>query len=77
MRERSIMDHTGALHRVDLLLDEGTQGFHAIDYKTGLPQEKHHEQVRRYMELLRSAQPRPVRGTLVYLDARMMEEVAL
>lgn len=77
MRERSIMDHTGAVFRVDLLMDEGPDGLHAIDYKTGLPQEKHHEQVRRYMDLLQAAQPRPVRGTLVYLDGRALQEVTL
>jgi ATP-dependent exoDNAse (exonuclease V) beta subunit len=79
-REQSLMDEQGALHRVDLLAEEpGSPGsLRALDYKTGHAPEEHpgyHAQVRRYMALLGRAQSRPVRGTLIFLDERRLEEV--
>ncbi len=76
LREQSIIDARGALHRVDLLVDAGDHLL-AVDYKTGQVREEYREQVTRYMTLLAAAQPLPVRGVLVYLDERRMEEVVL
>lgn len=56
----------------------GSAILRALDYKTGHAPEEHpqyHEQVRRYMGLLAGAQEKPVRGVLVFLDERRMEEV--
>ena len=74
-REQSIMDASGALHRVDLLVNSGSAGLVAIDYKTGSAHPSHHEQVRRYMRLLAEAQELPVRGVLVYFEQRLVQEV--
>ena len=88
-REQGIADAAGRMHRVDLLVDpalpeQNTTSIplHAIDYKTGRFPEaeiarEHHNQVRRYMRLLREAKARPVCGSLVYLDAREVIAVNL
>lgn len=87
-REQAVIDRSGGLHRVDLLVDASVEGhednapLRAVDYKTGLYPEaalagEHHDQVRRYMRLLKEASGRPVFGSLVYLDARIVEEVTL
>jgi RecB family exonuclease len=52
----------------------------ALDYKTGAfpageTLGEHRRQVRRYMRLLEGALGRPAQGRLVYLDARVVEEV--
>ncbi len=90
LREQSIMDAAGNIHRVDLLLDvpAGTPGpdgtllrepcLNVLDYKTGrAPQanDAHQEQARRYMQLLSRIRNSPVGGALVYLDERRLEEV--
>lgn len=74
--EQSIMDESGNLHRVDLLVDEGDAGLLTVEYKTGKSDRAHTAQVRRYLGLLRAATDRPARGVLVYLDERRLEEVA-
>jgi hypothetical protein len=75
MREQGIMDEHGRMHRVDLLVDKGDGGIHAVDYKTGQAKDEHHAQVRRYMRLAAQATGRAVRGFLVYLDERRLLEV--
>ncbi|WP_051257727.1 UvrD-helicase domain-containing protein [Desulfovibrio cuneatus] len=76
-REQPLMEADGSVLRVDLMVDEGRTGLLVVDYKTGAPSPKYHEQMQRYMRLLAQAQNRPVRGLLVYLDARRLEEVPL
>lgn len=76
-----LVDIPGAPSTPDVL-QESAPPLHAIDYKTGMYPEaaislEHHEQVRRYMRLLRAARGRPARGSLVYLDARKVESVSL
>ncbi|MDL2207407.1 UvrD-helicase domain-containing protein [Desulfovibrio sp. OttesenSCG-928-F20] len=75
LREQSIMDAAGRLHRVDLLVDEAAfkkgGALLAIDYKSGLaPRElrEHQDQVLRYMRLLHQATGRQAHGLLLYLD---------
>lgn len=86
LREQAIADERGNMHRVDLLVDEAWPGadtqacLHALDYKTGRYPDKeslqsHHQQMNRYMRLLKAARNRPVRGTLVYLDEKRLEHV--
>lgn len=76
-REQPLMEADGSVLRVDLMVDEGRTGMLVVDYKTGAPSPKYHEQIQRYMRLLAQAQNRPVHGLLVYLDARRLEEVPL
>ena len=76
-REQPLMEADGSVLRVDLMVEEGRTGLLVVDYKTGAPNPKYHEQMQRYMRLLAQAQNRPVRGLLVYLDARRLEEVPL
>ncbi len=89
LREQGIVDAHGNMHRVDLLADEALYGekktkepaLYALDYKTGYDaapagRQEHREQMRRYMHLVAQAQGRPVRGILVYLDERRLEEVS-
>ncbi len=75
LREQSILDGQGNLHRVDLLVDAGTHWV-VIDYKTGQPDPAYDEQIQRYMGLLAAAQERPVQGVLVYLDMQESKELA-
>ena len=74
--EQSFMDAAGRLHRVDLLVDEDEAGLLTVEYKTGRQAHGHAVQVRRYLGLVRAATGRPARGVLVYLDERMLENVA-
>ena len=76
-REQPLMEADGSVLRVDLMVEEARTGLLVVDYKTGTPNPKYHEQMQRYMRLLAQAQNRPVRGLLVYLDARRLEEVPL
>ncbi|MDR2076518.1 MAG: UvrD-helicase domain-containing protein [Desulfovibrio sp.] len=80
LREQSILDEKGALRRMDLLAEEpgDPPTLWVLDYKTGqAPKEAplYHLQVRRYMGLLGRARSLPVRGALVFLDERRLEEV--
>lgn len=75
--EQSLLDGQGALHRVDLLVDEPGSPLLAVEYKTGQPDAQHRAQVMRYLGLLAAACPgRPVRGVIVYLDGRALMPVA-
>lgn len=89
LREQGIMDETGRLHRVDLVVDRAAppgqdSPLLVLDYKTGsvagvgdaLPvAEEHARQVRRYMRLLSGATGRETAGLLVYLDERRLVAV--
>nr|WP_321514443.1 UvrD-helicase domain-containing protein [uncultured Pseudodesulfovibrio sp.] len=76
LREPEIMDANGQFKRLDLLCigDETV----IVDFKTGQPTPKNHEQVREYMDILSSMPdiPEP-RGFLVYLDLRELVEVGM
>ena len=81
--EQSLMDATGAVCRVDLLVPpgEGQPHYLCIDYKTGAPDPAHREQMRRYLRLLASlpgaaSLPAP-RGLLVYLEQQRLDHVGL
>lgn len=72
--EQSILDEHGAMHRTDLLVDDGATCT-VVEYKTGQPEDTHVAQVRRYLGLLGPATGKPVSGVLVYLDGRTMQTV--
>jgi len=78
LREAELLDENGARHRPDLLLF-GPEETLVLDYKTGREDPDHHKQLRRYLALaarLPQAGDRPVRGLLLYVDARQVREVA-
>ena len=78
LREAELLDENGARHRPDLLLF-GPEETLVLDYKTGREDPDHHKQLRRYLSLaagLPQAEGRPVRGLLLYVDARQVREVA-
>lgn len=72
--EQSLLDAQGEEHRVDLLL-ETSEGFLALEFKTGAPTEDHVRQVRRYLHLLTQMDQRPAQGLLLYLDKRCCRSV--
>ena len=79
--EQSLMDATGAVYRVDLLVPpgEGQPQYLCIDYKTGVSDSAHREQMLHYLRLLAAlpgagSLPAP-RGLLVYLEQQKLEHV--
>lgn len=65
--EQSIMDADGAMHRVDLYVDDGVMRT-VVEYKTGAESAAHKQQVTRYLNLLKQISDRPAQGIIVYLD---------
>jgi hypothetical protein len=74
--EHSLLDEHNALHRVDLLVDEGEMRT-VLEYKSGKVEEGHVPQVRRYLALLERARSGRTRGVLIYLDLRRCRCVTL
>lgn len=70
--EQSLLDADGREHRVDLLL-ETADGFLALEFKTGAPEDAHVAQVRRYLALLEELDGCPARGLLLYLDRHLCQ----
>lgn len=79
LREQSLMDGDGRLHRADMLVDGGGGPLLALDYKTGEASPRvlgaHSAQVRRYMDLMSAVSGREVRGMIAYLDERRLVPV--
>lgn len=74
LREPEIMDANSKFKRIDLLyLGDETV---IVDFKTGQPTPKNHEQIREYMDILSSMPdiPEP-QGFLIYLDLKEIVEV--
>jgi hypothetical protein len=74
--EHSLLDANNALHRVDMLVDEGGR-YTALEYKSGNVEEGHVPQLRRYLALLERACEGRTRGMLIYLDLRRCRCVTL
>jgi ATP-dependent exoDNAse (exonuclease V) beta subunit len=75
--EPEIMDNDGKFHRVDhLYMDEDMAV--VVEFKTGHKYPEHHDQVRRYLNLLANMDSVPQKrsGVLVYLDLHEVEPVA-
>lgn len=66
--DQALVDASGEICRADLVV-EGEEDVTVVEYKTGSPRKEHGIRLRQYMELLAEAQPKPVQGALVYLDA--------
>lgn len=90
LREHALTSGEGKLYRVDLLvtlpkdsyvkkLSEHDVELVAIDYKTGydgeIPDKNNIRQMQNYLELLKEASQKEVRGLLVYLDRQAIYEV--
>ncbi len=78
LREAELLNENGARHRPDLLLF-GPEETLVLDYKTGHADPGHETQLRRYLDLaarLPQSEGHPVRGLLLYVDARQVSEVA-
>jgi ATP-dependent exoDNAse (exonuclease V) beta subunit len=74
--EHSLLDEENALHRVDMLVDEGDRRT-VLEYKSGNVDVGHVSQVRRYLALLERACGGKARGVLIYLDLRRCRCVTL
>ena len=75
-REQGLLDKSGNLRRIDLLVDLEQEGLLAVDYKTGAKHKSHQEQVQNYMDILAEVTARPVLGKLIYLDLKEIETVS-
>lgn len=75
LNEQEVVDGRGALHRIDrLVVDPDT--LTVLDYKTGEEKESYHEQVKEYMEIVRSMYPgKALVGLLLYVDRKTVREV--
>ena len=62
--------------RPDRVMTNGKET-HVVDFKFGHPCEEYHEQVRQYMQLLRSMKLPHVRGWLWYVYSNKIEEVQI
>jgi ATP-dependent exoDNAse (exonuclease V) beta subunit len=74
--EHSLLDENNALHRMDMLVDEGDRQT-VLEYKSGNVEEEHVPQLRRYLALLERARGVRTRGVLLYLDLRRCRCVTL
>jgi hypothetical protein len=75
--EHSLLDENNALHRMDMLVDEGEGGRTVLEYKSGKVEEDHVSQARRYLALLERARSGRTRAVLIYLDLRRCRCVTL
>jgi hypothetical protein len=83
-REQSIMNSSGNLRRMDMLIQE-RNNFYVLEYKSGKPQKEHREQLNNYLKLLAHSsllcshdgvhKTGALTGILVYLDEQRLEEV--
>lgn len=64
--EVSIIDAAGHTHRPDRVVFDG-ESVRVLDIKTGASDERHNEQVRRYMRLLKELGHQRVEGALLYV----------
>ena len=73
--ECPILDTDGKEHRPDLIVMDKSETV-VVEYKTGAPSPEHGPQVRRYLRLLADMPgvSRNLRGVLVYLDKREIQE---
>ncbi len=75
LNEQDVVDRAGALHRIDRLVVDVDMAT-VLDYKTGDEKAEYDEQVREYMEIIRSMYPgKTVRGFLLYVDRKTVREV--
>ncbi len=71
--EKEFVGSGGEMIRVDRIVKEQFR-YLVIDYKTGSPNPRYHNQIRRYLKILRPLEG-PVEGMLAYLDSGEVEHV--
>ncbi len=71
--EREFVGSGGEMIRVDRIVKEQSR-YLVIDYKTGSPNPRYHNQIKRYLKILRPLEG-PVEGMLAYLDSGEVEHV--
>ncbi|WP_236979176.1 UvrD-helicase domain-containing protein [Membranihabitans maritimus] len=74
--EKTVMLPNGKEFRPDRV-QEDEFNLLVIDYKTGLQNKKYVNQVRNYMEILSDMVSKKVRGYIIYIEDRQVEEVIL
>jgi hypothetical protein len=74
--EHSLLDENNALHRMDMLVDEGEMRT-VLEYKSGNVEADHVPQARRYLALLERARSGRTRAVLIYLDLQICRCVTL
>ncbi len=72
--ERSIATPQGWVFRPDRVLVSENE-VQVIDFKSGKPFEKYHQQLRKYMACLKDMYKKPVRGYILYTQTKTVEEV--
>lgn len=73
--EATLLDAQGHAQRPDRIVRDG-EVLRVLDIKTGRPDERHKEQVVRYMDLLRTVEGGPVEGFLLYMREGQLVQVA-
>jgi len=71
--EKEFVGSGGEMIRVDRIVKEQSR-YIVIDYKTGSPNPRYHNQIKRYLKILRPLEG-PVEGVLAYLDSGEVEHV--
>jgi len=74
--EASLIVPDGSERRIDRFAERPNEAM-LIDYKTGVPATRDDEQVREYLQLLRTMGVERVQGFLVYLDDQLCREVTV
>ncbi len=73
--EATLLDAQGHAHRPDRIVRDGGV-LRVLDIKTGKQEERHKEQVGRYMDLLRTVEGGAVEGFLLYMREGQLVQVA-
>jgi hypothetical protein len=73
--ESEIIDAQGVSHRPDrIVFSEGV--IRVIDFKTGIPSEKHEKQIQRYGDLLQQMYPGVIELFLFYTSDNQVKKVS-
>jgi len=74
-QEKEIVDSQGLTKRVDRLIIKDNEVW-VVEYKTGIPVPEYREQVKGYIDIIRRIYPGyKVRGYILYLDTKIVEEI--
>jgi ATP-dependent exoDNAse (exonuclease V) beta subunit len=73
--EADIIRSGGRLLRPDRVMIRGQQAI-VVDYKSGQPDKRYHNQIRKYLEVLREMGYRDVQGFVYYIGEGAVEQVA-
>ncbi|MDD3877276.1 MAG: UvrD-helicase domain-containing protein [Bacteroidales bacterium] len=74
--EKELLDMDGHIYRPDRMVFFNNNSI-IIDYKTGKPEEKHKEQIRKYADILHRTGVDNITNFLVYIDAHDGKEIEI